>query len=210
VAPVPVPRERWRVRIADHHESYISWEQHEQILAQIAANATSKGEGGPPREGRALLQGLLRCGRCGRKMHSAYSGARGREGWAQRYWCDPRVGRIARHGPDGPECQGLGGRQLDEAVLEEVFRVLEPAAIQATARALADREASEAARLRAFELAVERARYEAECARRQVDACEPRTGWLHARWRQAGRSSCARSSGPRPSRLPSAPGAQAR
>jgi hypothetical protein len=58
-------------------------------------------------------------------------------------------------------------------VLAEVFRVLEPAAITATAKALSDQEASEAARLRAFELAVERARYEAERARRQFDACEP-------------------------------------
>ena len=173
VAPVPVPRERWRTLILDHHEGYISWDQHEQILAQIARNTSGKGERGPAREGRALLQGLLRCGRCGRRMHSAYSGARGREGFAQRYYCDPRIGRISRNGPDGHECQGLGGRQLDEVVLTEVFRVLEPAAIAATARALADQEASDAARLRAFETAVERSRYEAERARRQFDACEP-------------------------------------
>jgi DNA invertase Pin-like site-specific DNA recombinase len=189
VAPVPVPREQWRVLIHDHHEGYITWDQHEQILAQIARNATSPGEAGPPREGRALLQGVLRCGRCGRRMHSAYSGARGRQGFAQRYFCDPRIGRISRNGPDGNECQGLGGRQLDEAVLEEVFRVLEPAAIAATAKALADQQASEAARLRAFGLAVERCRYEAERARRQFDACEPENRLvartLEANWERA-------------------------
>jgi DNA invertase Pin-like site-specific DNA recombinase len=189
VAPVPVPRERWRVLIQDHHEGYISWDRHEQILAQIARNTSGKGERGPAREGRALLQGLLRCGRCGRRMHSAYSGARGREGFAQRYYCDPRIGRISRNGPDGHECQGLGGRQLDEAVLAEVFRVLEPAAIAATARALADREVSEAARLRAFETAVERCRYEAERARRRFDACEPENRLvartLEANWEKA-------------------------
>jgi DNA invertase Pin-like site-specific DNA recombinase len=170
---VPVPRERWQTLIADHHEAYVSWEQHEQILAQITRNAPRPGEGAAAREGQALLQGLLRCGRCGRRMRSAYSGARSRQGYARRYYCDPREGEIAHTGPDGPECQGLGGRQLDEAVLEETFRVLEPAAIQATAKALANQEASEAAHLRAFELAVERARYEAERARRQFDACEP-------------------------------------
>jgi DNA invertase Pin-like site-specific DNA recombinase len=170
---VSVPRERWRTLIFDHHPGYISWDEHEQILAQIARNAPTRGEGGAAREGRALLQGLLRCGRCGRRMHSAYSGARSREGWARRYYCDPREGEVAHNGPDGPECQGLGGRQLDEAVLAEVFGVLEPAAIAATAKALADQEASEAARLRAFETAVERARYDAERARRQFDACEP-------------------------------------
>lgn len=167
VAVVPVPRERWRTLILDHHPGYISWEQHEAIVAQLARNRSVAGEGGgAAREGRAVLQGLVRCGRCGRKMHSAYSGSRGR---ARRYYCDPREGQIAGRS----ECQGLGGRQLDEAVLTEVFRVLEPAAITATAKALAEQEANEAARLAAFETALERARYEAERAWRQFDACEP-------------------------------------
>ncbi len=174
VSSVAMPRERWQTLIFDHHPAYISWDQHEQILAQIARNAAAKGRAGAAREGRALLQGLLRCGRCGRRMHSAYSGARSRDGWARRYHCDPHEGGVEHNNStDSPECQGLGGRQLDEAVLAEVFRVLEPAAIAATAKALADQEASEAARLRVFETAVERARYEAERARRQFDACEP-------------------------------------
>ena len=189
ISMVPVPRERWQTLIADHHEAYVSWEQHEQILAQITRNAPRPGEGAAAREGQALLQGLLRCGRCGRRMRSAYSGARSRQGYARRYYCDPREGEIAHKGPDGPECQGLGGHQLDEAVLEEVFRVLEPAAIQATAKALANQKASEAAHLRAFELAVERARYEAERARRQFDACEPENRLvartLEANWEKA-------------------------
>ncbi|MGH3951947.1 MAG: helix-turn-helix domain-containing protein, partial [Pseudonocardiaceae bacterium] len=71
------------------------------------------------------------------------------------------------------ECQGLGGRGLDEAVVAEVFRVLEPAALAATAKALAEAEAAEEARLAAFRAAAEKARYEAERARRQYDACEP-------------------------------------
>ena len=74
-------------------------------------------------------------------------------------------------------------------MLAEVFRVLEPAAIAATAKALADQKASEAARLRAFETAVERCRYEAERARRQFDACEPENRLvartLEANWEKA-------------------------
>jgi DNA invertase Pin-like site-specific DNA recombinase len=189
ISMVPIPRERWRTLLFDHHEAYLTWEQHEQILAQITRNAPRPGEGAAAREGQALLQGLLRCGRCARRMRSAYSGARSRQGWARRYYCDPREGEIAYNAPDGKECQGLGGRQLDEAVLAEVFRVLEPAAITATAKALSDQEASEAARLRAFELAVERARYEAERARRQFDACEPENRLvartLEANWEKA-------------------------
>ena len=51
------------------------------------------------------------------------------------------------------------GRELEKAVLAEVFATLEPAALAATAQALADAEAARAERLKAFELAVERARY---------------------------------------------------
>lgn len=138
VSKVPMPRERWHTLILDHHEAYITFEQHEQILDQITRNAPTPGQGAAAREGQALLQGLVRCGRCGRRMRSAYSGARSRQGYARRYYCDPREGEIAYNAPDGKECQGLGGRQLDEAVLEEVFRVLEPAVISATAKALTD------------------------------------------------------------------------
>ena len=70
-------------------------------------------------------------------------------------------------------CQSAGGRELEKAVLAQVFVALEPAALAATAQALAGAEAARAERLKAFELAVERARYEAGRARRQYDACEP-------------------------------------
>lgn len=164
---VAMPRDRWRVLILDHHQPYISWARHEEILAQVCSNRTLPGQGGgPAREGRALLQGLLRCGRCGRRMHSAYSGERGR---SRRYYCDPREGQIGGRA----ECQGLGGRGLDEAVLTEVFRALQPAALAATAKALAEAETAEEARLAVFRAAAEKARYEADRARRQYDACEP-------------------------------------
>jgi hypothetical protein len=70
-------------------------------------------------------------------------------------------------------CQSIGGRRLENRVLDEVFAVLEPAALAATAQALTDAAQAHAAGLRAFELAAERARYEAERARRQYDAVEP-------------------------------------
>ena len=70
-------------------------------------------------------------------------------------------------------CQSLGGRRLEQRVLDEVFAVLEPAALAATAKALEEAEALHTKRLSAFELAVERARFEADRARRQFDAVEP-------------------------------------
>ena len=81
--------------------------------------------------------------------------------------------RATYLGRKAPYCQSAGGRELEKAVLAEVFTVLEPAALAATARALADAEAARAERLKVFQLAVERARYQASRARRQYDACEP-------------------------------------
>ncbi|MGV7852249.1 zinc ribbon domain-containing protein, partial [Mycobacterium kansasii] len=126
-----------------------------------------KGQGGGAvREGRALLQGLVVCGKCGRRMLVGYSGPDGR---VPRYLCAQglRLYGSAR------SCQSLSGRRLDAAVVEEMFTVLQPAALAATAAALAEAEDQHARRVRAFELGVERARYEAQRARRQFDAVEP-------------------------------------
>jgi Putative transposase of IS4/5 family (DUF4096)/Recombinase zinc beta ribbon domain len=52
---------------------------------RLRANVRPRGEGGgAAREGQALLQGLARCGRCGRRMQVAYSGNGGR---VVRYAC---------------------------------------------------------------------------------------------------------------------------
>lgn len=163
-----LPRDQWAVLIPDHHPGFVTWERFEQIQDQLRANwRPPRGEaGGAVREGAALLQGLLRCGRCGRKMQTSYSGAKGN---CPRYAC-ARAAQL--YGADR-HCQSLGGRRLEQRVLDEVFAVLEPAALTATAKALNDAEASRCQQLAVFELAVERARFEAERARRQFDAVEP-------------------------------------
>jgi hypothetical protein len=86
-----------------------------------------------------------------------------------------------------------------------VFAVLEPAALAATAQALAEAEAHHRARLAAFELAVERARDEADRARRQFDNVSRRTGSWHAPWNVRWKTSSARSGGQRTIWSPSAP-----
>jgi hypothetical protein len=165
---VLLPREQWAVLIPDHHPGFIDWATYEANTARLRQNwrAPRGSGGGAPREGAALLQGRLRCGKCGRLMQTGYSGAKGN---CPRYVC-ARAKQLYG-GEKG--CQSLGGRRLENRVLEEMFAVLEPAALAATAQALADAERSHAATLRAFELSVERARYEAERARRQYDAVEP-------------------------------------
>jgi DNA invertase Pin-like site-specific DNA recombinase len=163
-----LPREQWAVLIPGHHPGYISWEAYEANTARLRANwRPPRGHGGgAPREGAALLQGLLRCGRCGRIMQTGYSGTKGN---SPRYVC-ARAKQLyaAERG-----CCSIGGGRLEKTILAELFAVLEPAALEATAKALAEADEQYQRRLAAFELAVERARYEAGRAQRQYDTVEP-------------------------------------
>jgi excisionase family DNA binding protein len=163
-----LPREEWTVLIPDHHPGFIDWATYEANTARLRENwrAPRGFGGGAPREGAALLQGRLRCGKCSRMMQTGYSGTKGN---CPRYLC----GRAKQLYGGEKGCQSLGGRRLENRVLEEVFAVLEPAALAATAQALTDAERSHAATVRTFELTAERARYEADRARRQYDAVEP-------------------------------------
>jgi hypothetical protein len=81
-----LPRDRWAVLLRGHHEGYISWEEYVRNQRLIEANTPShhRLQPGPAKTGPALLAGLLRCGRCGRKLHVTYSGVGGR---VPRYHC---------------------------------------------------------------------------------------------------------------------------
>ncbi len=163
-----VPREQWQVLIPDHHPGYISWQVYETNTARLRGNWRRPRElaGGAVREGRALLQGLLRCGRCGRIMATGYSGTTGN---CPRYVC----ARAQQLYAGQQACQSIGGIRLENTILNQMFEVLAPAALAATAQALAEADANYRRDLAVFELAVERARYEADRALRQFDNVEP-------------------------------------
>jgi DNA invertase Pin-like site-specific DNA recombinase len=163
-----LPQDQWEVLIPDHHAGFTTWATYEANIARLRGNwRPPRGHGGgAPREGRAVLQGLLRCGKCGRIMQTGYSGPAGN---SPRYVCG-RAKQLyaAAHG-----CQSIGGGRLEKTVLEQLFTVLAPAALTATAAALAEADAAYRSRLLVFDTAVERARYDAERARRQYDNVEP-------------------------------------
>jgi DNA invertase Pin-like site-specific DNA recombinase len=172
----------WTALIRDHHPGYITWEQYERGQQILAENANMKGRmaTGAPRDGAALLAGLLRCGRCGRKFSVHYSGKYG----TALYRC-----RGANYRQAAPACLSLRGRDLDQAMEEEILKVIEPGAIQAAlaaAKALGERSGE---RVRAAELELEQSRYEAERCFRQYDASDPEnrlvTGELERRWNEA-------------------------
>lgn len=158
----------WRVLIRDHHECYISWEEFERNQQMIRENSTIKGAmvRGPTRGGPSLLSGLLRCGRCGRRLYVSYHGEG--SGRAPRYGC---VG--ARNSQGDGLCIAFSGLRVDRAVEEEIQEVVRPAGVEAAIKAAEEVAAAHAERADAMELAVEQARYEAERARRQYDAVDP-------------------------------------
>jgi len=163
-----LPRDQWAVLIPGHHPGFITWEKYEANVARLRANwRPPRGHGGgAPREGAALLQGLLRCGRCGRIMQTGYSGPKGN---SPRYVC-ARAKQL--YGTERG-CCSIGGGRLEKIILAELFTVLEPASLEATVKALGEAEEHYQRRLTAFTLAVERAQYEAGRASRQYDAVDP-------------------------------------
>jgi excisionase family DNA binding protein len=164
---VELPIEQWSVCIPEHHPGYVSWEQYLATRERLRSNVIKAGEGGgPAREGGALLQGLVRCGHCGRRMQVAYSGNNGN---VPRYAC---VRAHHLHGTDH-SCQSVGGLRLERAIAGAFLDAVTPAAVRASAQAIEQIERQHDERLAGQRLAVERAEFEAGRARRQFDACEP-------------------------------------
>ena len=177
------PREEWSVLIPEHHEGYISWDVYRRIQRMLSENSSRSGApgAGAAKHGPALLAGLLRCRRCGRKLRVAYSGPNGD---IPRYQCD-RGAMETRE----PRCISFGGLQVDACVVAETLRVVQPAAIDA-ARLAADRcRAAQNEVLKALELDLQAARYEAERARQRYDAVDPANRLvaeeLESRWNGA-------------------------
>jgi DNA invertase Pin-like site-specific DNA recombinase len=157
----------WIALRRDHHEGYIAWETYENNQRVIAENAQMKGlmSRGAVKRGPSLLAGLLLCGKCGRKIHVAYSGSRGQ---VPRYYCR---GALINHGECG--CISFGGHRVDEAIEREVLRVLSPGAIEAAVQS-ADQVVEDTDEIcRAVELEMSQACYERDRAQRQYDAVEP-------------------------------------
>ena len=164
---VELPIEQWSVCLPEHHPGYVSWDEYLATRERLRANVRPRGEGGgAAREGGALLQGILRYGRCGRRMQVAYSGDNGR---VPRYAC---VRALHFHGAERA-CQSVGGLRIEKAVANAFLEAVTPAGVRACTEAIGELERQHQERLRGQRLAVERATFEAERAQRQFDACEP-------------------------------------
>src|SRR5919202_1208739 len=160
------PPEQWEVLLKGHHEGYIDWAEFERNQTQLAANTYGRVGGVKSgRGGRALLAGILTCGRCGRRLAVTYTGLPpGRP----VYRCDRPNLMLGL-----PRCLGFGGPRVDAATAGEILRAVAPMAIEAALAAERMRVESQAERQRIVELDLRQARYEASLAERRYAACDP-------------------------------------
>jgi hypothetical protein len=164
------PIDEWTVLIPGHHPGYLTWERFQANQAALAANAAAHGldrKAGPPREGNALLQGIVVCGRCGRRMtvryHTRVAGT-----LIPDYLCQ-NEGINNAH----PICQHMQGHTIDTAVAELAIQKLSPLALEVALAVSGelDARAAEADQIRAAH--IQRAQHAADSARRRYLAVDP-------------------------------------
>lgn len=176
------PRSEWLVLLHDVYPAYITWERYEWIQKTIAQNAQKMKDrmtrSRAIRGGPALLTGLVRCSRCGHTLHVAYKDKR------FQYVCSSAWTQYAK-----PPCQHLGGRPIDEAVVEEFFRVLRPAEIDALERVNTKQTEHHRLSIRHQEQEITRLEYAAARAERQYHHVDPENrliaATLETRWESA-------------------------
>ena len=172
----------WEVLIHDHHAGYLTWAEFERNQHLIADNANGKSYmgRGSIRRGEALLPGLLRCARCGRRLHVQYTGKGGN---TQRYVCR---GAFSARAVDN--CIGFGGMRIDRTVAQEVLDRLQPLGIEAALAAMQAHNERQSDKRQQIENAIQQAQYEAARARRQYDTVDPDNrlvaGELERRWNE--------------------------
>jgi DNA invertase Pin-like site-specific DNA recombinase len=164
---VKVPLGKWRVCLLSAHPGYISWEEFMANQKRLSDNANGYklDRRGVPRKGVALLQGIAVCGRCSRRMSLRYSGPHNDY---PVYCC-----RADKDHAATPLCQEVRALPVDDVVARILLEALEPDQIEIAIAAVAKMTEDVRQLEQQWSLRRERARYEAERARRQYDAVEP-------------------------------------
>jgi DNA invertase Pin-like site-specific DNA recombinase len=163
---VVVSMDEWQVVLPDRLPAYISQEQYRRNLERMAANRAHAGAVGAARDGRALLSGVIRCGRCGHRMIVQYHTRA--DDSLHNYVC---VREYADHG--GPRCQQLAGPCVDAHVADRLLEMIVPAALEVSLHAAEQIEAERARLEKLWHQRLERAEYAADRARRQYRLAEP-------------------------------------
>jgi DNA invertase Pin-like site-specific DNA recombinase len=180
-----MPISDWTVLIKDHHEGYISWEefmQNKQLLEHNRTNANETLIGGAAREGSALLQGLLLCAHCGRRITVRY---KGNGGLYPTYECNWR----RREALSSHACLHLRCDLADEPIIRRVFEVIRPKQIEIAIKAMEELQRRQDSIDTQWRMKIERAQYEAHLAQRRYEEVDPSNrlvaATLESRWNEA-------------------------
>lgn len=176
------PIDSWLVLIQDHHPGYISWEEYLENRQMIERNQTNKLVSGAAREGRALLQGLLLCARCGRRLSPRYTG---NGGIHPVYECTRRQEDTHY----SCECVKIQADLIDQKVTQRVLEVLKPEQVTIALRAVQELERRSQAVDQQWKMRIERLEYQSQLAQRRYEEVDPSNrlvaGTLERRWNDA-------------------------
>ena len=158
--------EDWPIVLLDAHPGYITWEQFRRNQQVLDDNRTWRPEErrGVVREGAALLQGIVLCGTCGRRMNVRYLS----DGTIPSYECRQAHAQLAEK-----TCQTMRGDGIDQAVVTCFLDAIQPAHLAVSLATLAHLEDRAKQLDRQWQLRLERAQYEADLARRRYTAVDP-------------------------------------
>jgi len=177
---VRLPVQEWKIRVNDVYPAYISWETFERIQHMLLDNYAEYDRNktrGVPREGSALLHGIVHCGECGHKMVVQYKGG-------TRYLCN-----FLRQKYHVPVCQHIPGDSVDPYVVQAFFQALSPIELDVYSRAVSAQQETIDQVSHAHQQHLERLRYEAMLAERQFLRVDPDnrlvTAELEKRWNAA-------------------------
>lgn len=167
---VALPAEAWKVCLRDHHPAYVSWEEFMAIQEKIRSNRPRRSyqqmdRHGAVREGEALLQGLVLCGRCGYRMFTRYFADERRAQYECRQ-SKVKDGTLSR-------CWSVSAVRIDAAISELFLQVVQPAEIDLSLAVARDAERQGEEIRRQWQLRLERARYEVRLAERRYKAVDP-------------------------------------
>jgi hypothetical protein len=160
------PATQWPVRIDAHHPGYLSWEEFVSNQTRLRQNWNREGSRGVAREGTALLQGLVVCGRCGRTMGVQHHSAHERR--SSVYVCQQGYSNGDPH-----VCQSMTSRAVDATVVQAFLEAVSPDSVPIAMRVLDQIEQDLAGQRRQRALQLEHARYDARLAQRQYERVDP-------------------------------------
>jgi hypothetical protein len=159
-----LPRSEWLVLLRDRCPAYISWQHYEDNQVRLEQNRSRYASRCSVRRGRALLAGLVVCGRCGHRLRTQYGGPAAKP----RYNCSANESLCG-----DPPCQSLSAQALDNEVVRLTLKALMPSALEVSLQVAVDIQSQREEADKLWRQRLERAAYEAERAARQYHAVEP-------------------------------------